>query len=71
MKSCAYKSFCDKAHMSNGAAVKLECCFSDDCNGPHHAHSHTEHGGATSVVASSSTLLMGVVIIRLAAGVML
>ncbi|KAE8619478.1 hypothetical protein XENTR_v10009807 [Xenopus tropicalis] len=33
IKSCSYKSFCDHARQSgNGASV--ECCFSDDCNGP-------------------------------------
>ncbi|XP_067290220.1 uncharacterized protein si:ch211-113d22.2 isoform X2 [Pseudorasbora parva] len=64
MKSCAYKSFCDKSHMSNGE-MKLECCFNDDCNGPHRSHSHGGHNAAMTL-SSSPVLLLGVLLIRLA-----
>ncbi|XP_077099055.1 uncharacterized protein LOC143750087 isoform X1 [Siphateles boraxobius] len=64
MKSCAYKSFCDKSQLSNGE-VKLECCFNDDCNGPHRSHSHGEHSAAPPL-SSSSVLLLGVLLITLA-----
>ncbi|KAM4677374.1 uncharacterized protein O3C94_009521 [Discoglossus pictus] len=33
IKSCSYKSFCDHARQS-GSGATIECCFSDDCNGP-------------------------------------
>ncbi|MEE6479245.1 hypothetical protein FKM82_012187 [Ascaphus truei] len=33
IKSCSYKSFCDHARQS-GTGSTIECCFSDDCNGP-------------------------------------
>ncbi|CDR00978.1 unnamed protein product [Oncorhynchus mykiss] len=33
MKSCSYKAFCDQSRNGNSEA-KMECCFSDDCNGP-------------------------------------
>ncbi|XP_049325071.1 uncharacterized protein si:ch211-113d22.2 isoform X1 [Astyanax mexicanus] len=62
MKSCSYKSFCEKAHMSVGG-VKLECCFNDDCNGPHRAHSHGEHSGAHTL-GYSATLLLGTLLLR-------
>lgn len=65
MKSCSFKSFCDKSHMSNGG-MKLECCFSDECNGPHRAHSHGEHGNGAVALGSSLNLLLGVLIIRAA-----
>ncbi|KAL1266772.1 hypothetical protein QQF64_002447 [Cirrhinus molitorella] len=64
MKSCAYKSFCDKSHMSNGE-MKLECCFNDDCNGPHQSHSHGEYHN-TGMSLSSSPILLGVLLLRLA-----
>ncbi|TRY57696.1 hypothetical protein DNTS_025917 [Danionella cerebrum] len=67
MKSCAYKSFCDKSHMSNGE-MKLECCYNDDCNGPHHSHSHgNHHNGAARLSSgplSGPVLIMGVLLLR-------
>ncbi|KAK7125933.1 hypothetical protein R3I93_021342 [Phoxinus phoxinus] len=65
MKLCAYKSFCDKSHMSNGEG-KLECCFNDDCNGPHRSHSHGEHGAAPHLRSCPVLLLLGVLLITLA-----
>ncbi|XP_051541712.1 urokinase plasminogen activator surface receptor-like isoform X2 [Myxocyprinus asiaticus] len=65
MKSCAYKSFCDKSHMSKGE-MKLECCFNDDCNGPHQYHSHGEHPNIAMALSSSPVLLLGVLLIRVA-----
>ncbi|TFK08268.1 transforming acidic coiled-coil-containing protein 2-like [Platysternon megacephalum] len=34
IKSCSYKSFCDQAWYRSASGATLECCFSDDCNGP-------------------------------------
>ncbi|XP_059394647.1 uncharacterized protein si:ch211-113d22.2 isoform X1 [Carassius carassius] len=65
MKSCAYKSFCDKSHMSNGE-MKLECCFNDECNGPHRSHSHGEHHNTATSLSSSPVLLLGLLLLRLA-----
>ncbi|XP_047448281.1 uncharacterized protein si:ch211-113d22.2 isoform X2 [Mugil cephalus] len=53
MKSCTYKAFCEKANGGNSGA-KMECCFGDDCNGPHKSHHHHNSAGA---VASSPVLL--------------
>ncbi|XP_062870749.1 uncharacterized protein si:ch211-113d22.2 [Trichomycterus rosablanca] len=70
MKSCSFRTFCDKSHLSNGG-VKLECCFSDECNGPHRAHSHGNGGQGNGAVApgSSFNLLLGALVIRVAASV--
>ncbi|XP_012718913.1 urokinase plasminogen activator surface receptor isoform X1 [Fundulus heteroclitus] len=59
MKSCTYKAFCDKAHGSSSGA-KMECCFGDDCNGPHRSH-HRNAAGAPSTspaVLITSLLLL-------------
>ncbi|KAF3695845.1 hypothetical protein EXN66_Car011521 [Channa argus] len=65
MKSCTYKAFCDKAHGSSSGA-KMECCFSDDCNGPHRSHSHgNQHNGA-GALASRSILLITTLLLRMA-----
>lgn len=69
MKSCSFKSFCDKSHMSNGG-TKLECCFNDECNGPHRAHSHGEHANGAVALSSSLNLLLGALMIRAAVSVM-
>ncbi|XP_036069467.1 uncharacterized protein si:ch211-113d22.2 isoform X2 [Oryzias melastigma] len=62
MKSCTYKAFCDKAHSSNSGA-KMECCFGDDCNGPHRSHSH---GNSSQALASSPVVLMAALLLRMA-----
>ncbi|XP_028830152.1 activin receptor type-1C isoform X2 [Denticeps clupeoides] len=69
VKSCSHKAFCDKVHLSN-SGVKTECCFSDDCNGPHHAHSHSDHHNGAGAVASSASLLLGALAFRMAIGVL-
>ncbi|MEQ2305976.1 hypothetical protein AMECASPLE_003383, partial [Ameca splendens] len=53
MKSCSYKAFCDKAHSSSSGA-KMECCFGDDCNGPHRSH----HRNAAGMLSTSPVLLI-------------
>ncbi|XP_037402984.1 uncharacterized protein si:ch211-113d22.2 isoform X1 [Pygocentrus nattereri] len=63
MKSCSYKSFCEKSHMSVGG-VKLECCFTEDCNGQHHSHSHGEHHNSAAVLSYSVTLLLGALLLK-------
>lgn len=57
MKSCTYKGFCDKAHGSSSGA-KMECCFGDNCNGPHKSHSHGDHHRNSAAAAASSPLLL-------------
>ncbi|KAJ8263533.1 hypothetical protein COCON_G00159900 [Conger conger] len=64
MKSCSYKSFCDKANNGNSGA-KMECCFSDDCNGPHKGRSQGVPRGAAGPLASSPALLLGALAARL------
>ncbi|XP_076874432.1 uncharacterized protein LOC143524909 [Brachyhypopomus gauderio] len=64
IKSCSYASFCEKAHMSSGG-VKLECCFTNDCNGPHNAHSYRDRNAAMSL-DSGLTVLFGVLLVRAA-----
>ncbi|XP_036382084.1 uncharacterized protein si:ch211-113d22.2 [Megalops cyprinoides] len=63
MKSCSYKSFCDKANQGNSGA-KMECCFSDDCNGPHKGHRHN----AAGALGSSPSLLLGALLLRVVFG---
>lgn len=66
MKSCTYKGFCEKAHGSSSGA-KMECCFGDNCNGPHKSHSHGEHHhNSAGAAASSSLLLVTSLLLRLA-----
>ncbi|XP_034728576.1 lymphocyte antigen 6H isoform X2 [Etheostoma cragini] len=61
MKSCTYKAFCDKAHgVSSGA--KMDCCFGDDCNGPHRSH----HRNGAGAVGSSPVLLVTALLLRVA-----
>ncbi|KAJ8380028.1 hypothetical protein SKAU_G00008060 [Synaphobranchus kaupii] len=67
MKSCSYKSFCDKANNGNSGA-KMECCFSDDCNGPHKGHSHGGHRNVAGALMSSPALLLGALVVRLIVG---
>lgn len=55
--------------MSNGG-MKLECCFADECNGPHRAHSHGEHSNGAVALSSSLNVLLGVLMIRAAVKVM-
>ncbi|XP_046904324.1 uncharacterized protein si:ch211-113d22.2 isoform X1 [Hypomesus transpacificus] len=65
MKSCSYKAFCEKGHNANSGS-KMECCFSEDCNGPHKSHSHGEHHNAAGALGSSPALLLGALVLRLA-----
>lgn len=68
MKSCTYKGFCEKAHGSSSGA-KMECCFGDDCNGPHKSHSHGDHHrNSAGALASSPLLLMTSLLLRTAFG---
>ena len=64
MKSCTYKAFCDKAHGSNSGA-KMDCCFGDDCNGPHRSHSHG-HRNSAGALTSSSIILMTALLLHMA-----
>ncbi|KAM6964948.1 uncharacterized protein FYW47_007287 [Aplochiton taeniatus] len=66
MKSCSYKAFCEKAHHGN-AGAKMECCFSEDCNGPHRGHSHGENNAA-GALSCSPALLLGALMVRTAIG---
>ncbi|XP_049434951.1 uncharacterized protein si:ch211-113d22.2 isoform X1 [Epinephelus fuscoguttatus] len=65
MKSCSYKAFCEKANGA-GSGAKMECCFGDDCNGPHRSHSHGHHSSA-GALASSPVLLITALLLRVAA----
>ncbi|XP_061674451.1 uncharacterized protein si:ch211-113d22.2 [Syngnathoides biaculeatus] len=68
LKSCTYKAFCDKAHGSNSAA-KMECCYGDNCNGPHRSHSQGDphRNGSPALSRGRHVLLLGAVVLRLAA----
>ncbi|CAG5922790.1 unnamed protein product [Menidia menidia] len=65
MKSCTYKAFCDKAQGSSSGA-KMECCFGDDCNGPHRGHHHGDNRNGAGVLASSPVLLISALLLRVA-----
>ncbi|XP_060894049.1 CD59 glycoprotein isoform X1 [Labrus mixtus] len=67
MKSCTFKSFCDKAQGESPGA-RMHCCFSDSCNGPPRttnpwAHYHTNGVGA---VSCSPILLITGLLLRVA-----
>nr|XP_057926378.1 uncharacterized protein si:ch211-113d22.2 isoform X2 [Doryrhamphus excisus] len=63
LKSCTYKAFCDKAQGSNSGA-KMECCYGDNCNGPHRSHSHgDQHHSSTAALTSSPVLLLGTLLL--------
>ncbi|XP_008280239.1 prostate stem cell antigen-like [Stegastes partitus] len=67
MKSCTYKAFCDKAHHGSSSGAKMECCFGDDCNGPHRSHSHGDHHhSGAGALASSPVLLITALLLRMA-----
>ncbi|XP_037338919.2 uncharacterized protein si:ch211-113d22.2 [Pungitius pungitius] len=67
IKACTYKAFCDKAHVF-GPGAKMECCFDDDCNGPHWSRSHGDnHRNSAGAPASGPVLLIAALLLRLAA----
>ncbi|XP_054905036.1 ly6/PLAUR domain-containing protein 1 [Poeciliopsis prolifica] len=58
IKSCSYKDFCKKAH-SNNSGAKIECCFTDDCNGPRHSQQVNTAGAlSTSPLVLITPLLL-------------
>ncbi|KAM7391871.1 hypothetical protein PAMP_022522 [Pampus punctatissimus] len=63
MKSCTYKAFCDKAQ-GGSTGAKMECCFGDDCNGPHRSHSHGDHRNSAGALASSPVMLITALLLR-------
>uniref|UniRef100_A0A3Q1HQ76 Uncharacterized protein n=1 Tax=Anabas testudineus TaxID=64144 RepID=A0A3Q1HQ76_ANATE len=66
IKSCTYKAFCDKAHSSNSGA-KMECCFGENCNGPHKSHSYGDHHrNDAGALAYSPILLITALLLRMA-----
>lgn len=67
LKSCTYKAFCEKAHGSNSGA-KMECCFANNCNGPHKSHSHSHgdhHHSSAGALAYSPVMLITTLLLRL------
>ncbi|KAG7476387.1 hypothetical protein MATL_G00082340 [Megalops atlanticus] len=67
IKSCSYKSFCARADDGN-PDIKMECCFTENCNGPHQAHSHGGPHNAASTLGSSPALSLWVLLAWLGAG---
>ncbi|XP_072289950.1 uncharacterized protein [Eucyclogobius newberryi] len=65
MKSCTYKAFCDKAHGSS-TGTKMECCFGENCNGPHKGHSHGAHRNSAGATVFSPALLIATALLRTA-----
>ncbi|KAL4635971.1 lymphocyte antigen 6D-like [Arapaima gigas] len=63
VKTCTYRAFCDKAH--NGpTGVKMECCFTDDCNGPHKGHSHRGQHNSAGALGFSPALILGALLVQ-------
>uniref|UniRef100_A0A3B3TLW0 Si:ch211-113d22.2 n=1 Tax=Poecilia latipinna TaxID=48699 RepID=A0A3B3TLW0_9TELE len=59
IKSCTYMDFCKKAQSSTNSGAKIECCFADDCNGPHHRQQVNTAGAlSTSPLALITPLLL-------------
>ncbi|KAG5835249.1 hypothetical protein ANANG_G00270360 [Anguilla anguilla] len=66
MKSCSYRSFCERPHHGN-PGVRMECCFTENCNGPQSAYRHGEHrNSAGGLGPSPPLLLLGALLARLA-----
>ncbi|XP_077116907.1 uncharacterized protein LOC143773312 [Ranitomeya variabilis] len=63
IKSCSYKSFCDHAQQ-NGNSATIECCFSDDCNGPPKSNSAGLKNSASCQALSSVLFFSTLLIIR-------
>uniref|UniRef100_A0A8B9RWD8 UPAR/Ly6 domain-containing protein n=1 Tax=Accipiter nisus TaxID=211598 RepID=A0A8B9RWD8_9AVES len=53
IKSCSYKSFCEQARRGGSGGATLQCCFSDDCNGPPRG---SRNGGGTTLLHLPSLL---------------
>uniref|UniRef100_A0A3Q3JKX5 Uncharacterized protein n=1 Tax=Monopterus albus TaxID=43700 RepID=A0A3Q3JKX5_MONAL len=65
MKSCTYKAFCDKARGAT-SGTKMECCFGDNCNGPHRSHSHGDyHHNGAGALGSSPVPLITALLVRM------
>ncbi|XP_034548581.1 CD59 glycoprotein [Notolabrus celidotus] len=67
MKSCTYKSFCDKAQGESPGA-KLQCCFSDGCNGPSRNNNNpwAHYRNSSGALSSSTILLITALLLRVA-----
>ncbi|XP_072914154.1 uncharacterized protein [Hemitrygon akajei] len=48
IKSCSYKAFCDQSQLATGG-IKMDCCFTDECNGPAKGKSASVGNSGTSV----------------------
>ncbi|XP_055518180.1 uncharacterized protein si:ch211-113d22.2 [Leucoraja erinacea] len=62
IKSCSYKAFCDHSQLATGA-VKMNCCFTDECNGSAHGSSASV-GNRGTQVSHSTQLLFSVFLAR-------
>ncbi|XP_063067250.1 uncharacterized protein si:ch211-113d22.2 [Engraulis encrasicolus] len=79
MKSCLFKSYCEKLPSLN-SEVTVDCCYTDNCNGPHRTqrydsyedYGRTHYGVSFSAASCStiSTLLLVTTIIQLAFSVL-
>ncbi|CAJ1068840.1 CD59 glycoprotein [Xyrichtys novacula] len=68
MKSCTYKTFCDKAQ-GESAGARLQCCYSDSCNGPswnNHNNPWAHYYNSAGAVSSSTALLITTLLLRVA-----
>ncbi|KAM9312801.1 uncharacterized protein PAF06_010763 isoform 1-T1 [Gastrophryne carolinensis] len=63
IKSCSYKSFCDHARQSGNGAT-IECCFSDDCNGPAKGNSAGLKNSASCQVLPPVLIFSALMILR-------
>ncbi|XP_069468079.1 prostate stem cell antigen-like [Ambystoma mexicanum] len=65
MKSCSFKSFCDRAAAdgSKVPGVSVRCCFSNNCNAQSVGSSH--HVTANLAVFLSSALVLALLLYRL------
>uniref|UniRef100_A0A4W3I2X1 Lymphocyte antigen 6 family member pge n=1 Tax=Callorhinchus milii TaxID=7868 RepID=A0A4W3I2X1_CALMI len=57
IKSCSYKSFCDRAHKDRSKApgVSVRCCFSNECN--------EKSGGSRNMMVPHHLLVLGTVLL--------
>lgn len=63
IKSCSYKTFCDQARQ-NGNGATIECCFSDDCNGPPKGNSAGLKNSASCPVLPPVLIFTALLVLR-------
>ncbi|XP_067879271.1 urokinase plasminogen activator surface receptor isoform X2 [Heterodontus francisci] len=63
IKSCSYKAFCDQKQLASGG-VNMDCCFTDDCNGPAKGKSASTGNNSGTTILYNPTLILSAFLAR-------